>query len=834
MTIKTKNFNVISICETWLKPTHLDDFFKLNNYSFFRQDRPGKRVGGGVCMWIRNDLNPEKLTNSENEAFDYLICVLHKAKLLYILCYLPPNLTSDILETFRIEVTIKLDSFLIKYPFYEVVLVGDLNKHPMKFLNENYNLVNLVNKPTRKLETLDFIFVPEKFSHLYKEVEIGNPVAGSDHASIVLEPKVNTEGGGDYKVSTYYEANSRNIRSFKEKLAGMDWAMLYSIQDVDSKIRLFNSYIQNACDIIPKKMVIIKKEDPQWMTAEIKIKIGERWRAYKAKDFPTYERLKEQVKTIISIAKKNWANKIRNKENNIWKIVDSLTGKDTNTPNFPEDCAEFFAAKFHSIFSKESTYTNPGSTNCNMNDSSFLTSTINVHKYLKQLNSSKSIGPGDVPISLYKVAADIICLPLCNIINSSLETGIFPTEWKRSFIIPIPKTIPPNKEEVRPISLLPVLSKIMEKVMVSSCKKLFIQNYGIDQFGFREKSSTTCALVKLTNSITNYLDDIDSRNVVLISVDFSKAFDRVNHDCLLKKLLFLPKNCYNVIKSYLQNREFRVKIGSTLSASHKIPSSVPQGSVIGPILWCIYCADLQITTKNVECIKFADDTNFILKFSKKDTDIEDKIKQVMNQVQDWCRKNMVTLNTNKTKIMNITFSNSHWIPSTVLAQEFCFVNQIKLLGVIITSDLKWNTHIENVTRRCSQRLYCLRVLKSVLTRKELIEVFNSYIRPLYEYCCPLFTHLPHKIKTKILNIFNRAHFITCNGTCECPKDSISRLKSLSMSLFHKALGDNSHILHSIIPNKSNINPNRLILPARRTNRAINSFIMYCSITYNST
>ena len=214
---------------------------------------------------------------------------------------------------------------------------------------------------------------------------------------------------------------------------------------------------------------------------------------------------------------------------------------------------------------------------------------MEVHKYLSNLNLKKSSGADQIPNTFYKLSKDIICEPLCHILNFSIETQIFPDLWKQSLVIPIPKTSPPNRNEIRPISLLSTPSKLLERMILNPTKQKFESLYGNDQFGFRSNNSTTTALLKIQERIISELDHHQTRNVILIAADFSKAFDKVHHDTLLKKLESLPKNLFNLLKSYLNNRTLRIRLNDNISSTHlNITSSVPQGSILGPSLWCVY------------------------------------------------------------------------------------------------------------------------------------------------------------------------------------------------------------------------------------------------------
>ena len=407
----------------------------------------------------------------------------------------------------------------------------------------------------------------------------------------------------------------------------------------------------------------------------------------------------------------------------------------------------------------------------------------------------------------------------------------FPNFWKLSYIIPVPKTTPPDKNEVRPISLLSAPSKMLEKVMIRPIKELLQNNYGEHQFGFKSHSSTTCALLFIQNCIINELEKDSTRNVLLMALDFSKAFDRVHHDLLLRKLDFLPKNSHKMIQSYLQNRRGCIKIGEHLGNPFDIISSVPQGSVIGPLLWCVFISDLQINNDCIKTVKFADDTSFIVTIKKDNSAPEETIRDVMKYTLNWSERNKMTLNCAKTKGLNISFCVDPWIPDLILKAEINFVSEIKILGITFNDKLNWKNHIDNIVKLGSQRLVALRILRSVLDKNELLDVYCATIRCLYEYCCQLFVILPQNLSDKLNKLFKRSHKIIC-GNCDCVNDIESRWGALSLKLFKSVLNNNNHTIYEIMPSL-NRTRTKCIIPFCRTNRKLYSFAVECAHKFNS-
>ena len=276
-----------------------------------------------------------------------------------------------------------------------------------------------------------------------------------------------------------------------------------------------------------------------------------------------------------------------------------------------------------------------------------------IHGIINSMDSNKSLGPNSIPIYIMKLCNDFVSSCLVKIVNLSFLTGIFPDLCKIAKVVPIFKKEDPLKcSNYRPISILPIFSKIFEKIIYTRMYAFLEENNLLQdkQFGFRSKHSTTHALISLTESIKN---DLDNKEIVSgIFIDLEKAFDTVNHSILCNKLNYYGfRGKFNdLIKSYLTNRKQFVSINGYDSTKQDITCGVPQGSTLGPLLFLLYINDLKNSVKFAKASHFADDT--CLTYSNKNPKtLESNLNYDLKNLTQWLRANRLSLNVDKTKLL---------------------------------------------------------------------------------------------------------------------------------------------------------------------------------------
>ena len=283
-------------------------------------------------------------------------------------------------------------------------------------------------------------------------------------------------------------------------------------------------------------------------------------------------------------------------------------------------------------------------------------------------------------------------------------------------------------------------------------------------------------------------------------------------------------------RNYLHNRSQRVRIASNHSDLVPITSGVPQGSLLGPFLFCIFVSNLSALNEPVNVIiKFADDSALIAPTLKDDSDrlnILDEHQNVLN----WSERHKLPINAQKCSI--ISFSNHPTFTPTEIP-TMKRTNTLKYLGITFTFDLKWKIHVNTIIKRASSTLYILRSLKPYLSKKKLKTIYYYYTRSIMEYANPLFVGLGVTEQSRLHSLQKRIHKLICGSQCttNCLDNLTTRRNNHSIRLFRKALSP-MHVLHDIMPHLSN-RSSRVIIPYCRTTNRLRSFVPYTSILYNS-
>ena len=364
-------------------------------------------------------------------------------------------------------------------------------------------------------------------------------------------------------------------------------------------------------------------------------------------------------------------------------------------------------------------------------------------KVIINLKPKSSTGHDGISTVLLKYIAHDILHILTVIINQSLNTGIFPDSLKIAKITPIFKKENPHiTDNYRPISLLPSISKIFEKVVYTQIYDYFTENNLLydSQYGFRKFHSTEFAALEMTDKISTQLDE--GKLPMAIFLDLSKAFDTIDHKILIDKLSYygISGNSLNWFQSYLSNRKQFVDYNGELSSYANVTTGVPQGSILGPLLFIIYMNDVVKITNKFHSILYADDTSLIEPIGTFNINIEfdcdavsDAINKELNEITDWLALNKLSLNSKKTKMMIFHHRQkniSNLIPKLYInGSRIERVNEFNFLGTMLDEHLSWKSHTQKIASKIAIAIGNINRLKKFLPRDILKTIYNALIQP---------------------------------------------------------------------------------------------------------
>ena len=471
-----------------------------------------------------------------------------------------------------------------------------------------------------------------------------------------------------------------------------------------------------------------------------------------------------------------------------------------------------------------------------------------VRRVILDLDPQKSVS-GPFPSKVVRMVADIISLPIAQCINSAIKFSKFPQSLKLADISPIFKKGDKFlKENYRPISILPSFSKIFEKVLFSQMTEYFDSILHPHICGFRSKHNTQHALLRMIGEWHKCLDR--SGKVGAILIDLSKAFDCIEHDLLIAKLAAygLDRASLKLVKCYLSNRYQRTKVGSVYSTWLKILKGVPQGSILGPLLFNIFINDLLAIVEKTDICNFADD-NTIYSCANSTAEVTSNLKQDLSKILFWFRSNLLAANPSKFQMLVLGENNLN-LPITISIENFTIssTETVELLGISIDSKLSFSGHISSICRKAGNRVRSLNRFRSVLTNKQLFLLFNTYILSAFNYAPILWMFCSKTSCREIDSIHKRALRAVC-------QDFSSNYEILLQNSGYRRIHETHlrFILSEIFKTQHNLNPefmkalfspkpvryslrnqNLLSLPSAKSSRfGTQSFIFRGSLLWNN-
>lgn len=849
-------------------------------YDVYRKDRD--RNGGGVFVAIKNCFISSGMPefDSDCETVWARIQVFGCRTLIVGSYYRPPNSTIDALSGLEDS----LGRISSKYPAANIVLGGDFNmpgidwetksviRNPQygngmsqKLIDicNDFSLDQVVRIPTRLNNILDLILTTNP--NLFRNISTINGISDHDIVTTDLDMKVPMNKKKARTVYIYKRANigaiKKELDEFNINLFGED----FNLRSVNENWNMFKLIVLDSMNrFIPTKKLSTRNNLP-WMTRHIHRLIRKKQRLYnKAKktqnnqDWAVFRKLRTHVKTELTAAYHNYIDSMLDVECNeersipkkFWSYVKNIRKDFVGIPSLKDHNnhlvssskgkADILSKQYQTVFTKEDLVNIPVMPQSPYSAMPGITVTVHgVHKLLLRLKPGKAHGPDAIPNKILMETADQIAPCLARIFQQSIDTGEVPLDWKHANISAVfkkgDKSIAAN---YRPVSLTSVCCKLFEHIIYSNIMDHLDSNNIIVEYqhGFRNKHSCETQLIGATEDIAKNIDN--GHQTDLLILDFSKAFDTVPHARLMGKLQYygVSDGVTNWISNWLTDRKQNVVVDGESSEEVTVESGVPQGTVLGPLLFLLYVNDIgEGITSNIRL--FADDC--ILYRCINDSNDVEALQSDLHRLVDWSATWQMHFNINKCSVMHITKKRTiHRSQYTINGDSLGTVHHHPYLGVEFSDDLRWNTHISHLSAKSNRILGFIKRNLYKCSEKTKQSAYFALVRPNLEYASAAWDPYTKKNINELEKIQRRAaRFVMGNNSRESSVtlmmktlkwESLEHRREVSrLAMFYKsvhgeiALPLPSHLVHSI--NNTRGHSERFIQVPARTQVYANSF-----------
>lgn len=751
--MKDENIHAACITEHWLKQENISKFV-ISGYNivstFYRKEH--KR--GGSLILLQEDYKWKPIEDIEKYSVEmeaeFSGIYISQQNIILLCIYRPPQGNIDIFIT-------KLEE-LINYLYRlnsNIIITGDFNidfkkdtndKEKLLLIIKSCNLNQVFTESSRvtinSSTCIDNIFM-ENIDDIVEQVTINTHL--SDHfaqkLSIYIHCKSRTTRKG--KFMKIRPLSSENTHLFKQLLANTNWKEVLQEPNAEVSYELFHSrLLQHFNTSHPEKNIKITPKAKKYnTTAELRLLKNQLDAAHTItlvrKDSISknlYQKLRQVYKgELENIAKTKDLNYIKNSDNKIkatWNVINSKLKQERNKRESKLKCDDFnnyFANIVTDLgleASKNTSMEFLQRLNLDSTGSMFLYDITpdEILGEVRKFNPKNSLDVYGISVKILKAIIPDIVIVLCHILNKCFQQGIFPHKLKLAKVTPIfKKDDPNNSKNYRPISILPAMSKILEILLKNRLykyleRKKFLNPY---QHGFRKERSTITAMVDIIETINNSFNK--KEKLQLGCLDLSKAFDCVNHDILLKKLEFYgvrgPVN--SMFHSYLKDRRQVVFWNGQISKVKNMNMGVPQGSILGPLLFILYINDI---ASNVSCAKlciYADDTT-IINHHKEESTLNITQTHNIEEAHSWYKANGLQLNLEKTQTITCTTTHANSM-------------HIKILGIHLDNQLNWSAHIAHLSKKLSTSIYCIRRIRNIINNETAILTYHAQFHSLMSY-----------------------------------------------------------------------------------------------------
>ena len=871
--------DVIIFSETWLNQSDVVNHDGYNSYHSIRSSK----AGGGVSIFIKSNYKSMQLEKF-SIVKDYIelcgteIKFHNQTKLVVLGVYRPPNSS---ISDFNITLNDIMNSFPQQTHVY---IVGDFNidllnpdRLGIDFINNCHmnSYAPLITTATRITNTsatlLDHIWT----NQLYDSFSGVLDCIATDHFPIFTKLNLNTQIDS-YISKKFRDHSEANIAKLQTEVSSFINELETVTLDVNDKTDLFctNLYnLYNSCCPIRQKNISLKHLHKPWITDGLLRSLNRKHDLFRKMKrnivpFEVYNNYKNQLTSLLRKAKKSYYehrfNQCSGDIKKTWKCLNSLIkAKKTKTSiTLSENGSDVVDShrvsetynKYFSNIAKELdnkiplTNLSPLQYMGDPSQNSFFGQPTNPNEVAKIISkfANKSADLNCVPVFIFKSLKNLISPTISKLFNQSLLTGIFPDCLKVAKIIPIFKSGDTKSvTNYRPISMLPFLSKIFERLMFIRLNSFLNMNDTLcdEQFGFRKSSSTSDACVEFLDNTYNAMND--RNNLIAVFLDFSKAFDTVNHDILLQKLnhIGIRGIMLDWFKSYLKNRVQYVSIDSTRSTKSCISLGVPQGSILGPILFLLYINDMSKSSSHLKFVHFADDTTV---FASKHNinDLFNTINDELKNIDNWLLANRLSLNVLKTSYMVFT---KNTIPNDKKIQirgvDLTKVSNIKFLGIYIDDKLNFNAHVNQLSNKLSRAVGLMKRMSQILPDQAMLNLYYSLFYSHLTYGIIAWGKSSIRNSKKLASMQKRAWKLLA---IHDPKHNLLNYESVYKYFVavktHKTMVLQNHnyfkekfqqLVPAHLHDTRSRAQNNLNIPFFRTNKGQNSFMFQAILTWNN-
>ena len=804
---------ILSLCETWFRKGSERD---INGYNAYHVTRENNIRSGGVSVYVRDNFNSRKVEELSMVSETIEICtveVLHGGLLKYILSIYRPH--SDSVESFIDVLDTILNNNILR--FETCILLGDININLLSdntsvnnfmFSMQSLHFIPLVTKPTRyppvasqSPTLLDHVWINDiNLIYACKILSIDFTDHFPIFLKIVSSPSEFRNSQEKIQIKFRY-INDHNKSIFEEAVRCFDWSLIRS-DDINIYCSKFTETLNSIyCRCFPVKIKYISKNsfEKPWLSRPLKKLISAKsnyFRLYQLNLVTREEnnRYKNRIKTLIRETKKKFITSyFRTNVNNMrntWTMIKTIANLSSNKIkikpifwngqeyNTDEQIAEAFNHYFHSVpnFLSENLpisnvdpmfYVRRGQV------SSFFLDPVGEAECLKVVKNLKNTKElvDHIPVFLFKECSVFLIHELCNLINASFRLGIFPNVLKIAKIVPIfKKGERTNIENYRPISILPFLSKVIEKCFCTRLVKFLMQNNILSdsQFGFRSGLTTTDAISNLVEYLYETLNErLTALNVF---IDFTRAFDTIDRGILIRKLeaYGIRGIALEFVSDYFRNRMQFVQINNSSSSYKTTKLGIGQGTILGPLFFIIYINDLPNISEYFKTILYADDSTLTFK-GKNRSELVSTCNTELEKLHEWTKANRLSLNTDKTfysLVSNNRFDLNFEVNISIGGKAIERKDKIMFLGVLLDENLKFNHHLSYVCSKVSKSIGILYKLKKHVPPSTLRSLYFAFVYPYLLYSNLVWgsTYITHSqsltiLQKKVIRIINDVHYL---------------------------------------------------------------------------